>query len=143
MINTLWFNLRPPDGTAPVPLSIAAAGGTGLLQQSIDVATVYNRGELAGIELEVIANGVAPGSSKTLTVYYAFSSYRNRNVAELATAAASQAITLDNTASARRCYSLPIVYQGAAYLHIWFDLTALAAGSGITLELRVNAKTAN
>lgn len=141
MINTLWFNLKKPDGSAPVVLAIPAAGGTGLLQQIINCATVYNRGELAGIELEVIANGVAPGAAKTLTVKYAFSSYDNRNVAELATAAASQAITLENTASVRQCYSLPVVYQGAQYLHVWFDCSALAAGAELTLELRVNART--
>lgn len=141
MINTLWFNLKKPNGDPPAVLTIPASGGTGLLQQTIDCGTVYNRGELAGIELEVIANAVAPGSSKTLTVYYAFSSYANRNVAELATAASSQAITLANTASVRRSYSLPVVYQGAQYLHVWFDCSAMAAGAQIDIELRVNAKT--
>lgn len=143
MINTLWFNLRPPDGAAPEVMSIAQAGGNGLLHKVIDCGTVFNRGELAGIELEVIANGVAPGSTKTLTVYYAFSSYDNRNVDELATASDSRAITLANTASVRRSYALPIVYQGAKYLHVWFDSSALAAGAALTLELRVNAKVAN
>lgn len=143
MINTLWFNLRPPNGDAPTRLQIPASGGTGFLHQIVPVATIYNRGELAGIEIELVANGVAPGASKTVTVYYAFSSYDNRNVVELAPLAASQVLDVANVASARRSYVLPILYQGAAYLHIWFDATALAAGSELDLELRVNAKTAN
>lgn len=141
MINTLWFNLKKPNGDAPVALVIPAAGGSGLLQQTIDCATVYNRGELAGIELEVIANNVAPGSSKQLTVKYVFSSYDNRNVDELAPLAASQALDIANVAGARRSYVLPILYQGARFLHVWFDCSALAVGSQLTLELRINAKT--
>ena len=141
MIKTLWTNLRPPDGTAPYALTIAAAGGSNLLQQVVDLATVYNRGDLSAIEVEVITNGTAPGATKDLTVKYAFSSYDNRNTTELSTAAASQALTLANAANARRSYSLPVTYMGAQYLHIWFDCVALAAGAGITIELRVNAKT--
>lgn len=143
MLNTLWFNLKKPDGQAPEVLQIAEAGGTGLLHQIVPVATIYNRGELAGIEIELVANAVAPGASKTVTVYYAFSSYDNRNITELSPLAASQVLDVANVASARRSYVLPILYQGAAYLHIWFDATGLAAGSTLNIELRVNAKTAN
>lgn len=143
MIKTIWTNLRPPDGSPPVVLTIGAAGGTGLLQQAIDLGTVYNRGELAGVELEVLTNSVAPGATKNLTVYYAFSSHDNRTAAQLATAAASQVAELPNSAATIRSYMLPMNYQGAQYLHVWFDLVALTANAVITIELRVNAKTAN
>jgi len=143
MIDTFWNNLRPPDGSAPIILTIGAAGGTGLLQQVIDLGTVYNRGELAGIEVEVTNGVVAPGSTKDLTVYYAFCSKQNRTAVQLAAAAASQACRLTNTASLIQDFMLPVNYQGARYLHIWFDCTSMTAGSVITIELRVNAKTAN
>lgn len=142
MIDTFWTNLRPPQGTAPIVLTIGAAGGSNLLQQVIDLATVYNRGELAGIEVEVLTGVVAP-NAVDLTVKYAFSSYQNRDATQLATAAASQACTLPNAANTRRSYMLPLSYQGARYLHVWFDQAAMATGSLITLELRVNAKIAN
>ena len=142
MINTFWTNLRPPDGSAPIVLTIGAAGGSNLLQQVIDLATVYNRGELAGIEVEVLTGVVAP-NAVDLTVKYAFSSYPNRTAVQLATAAASQVCTLANLANVIRSYMLPLFYQGARYLHVWFDQAAMATGSVITIELRVNAKTSN
>lgn len=141
MIKTLWNNLRPPDGSAPVALTIGATGGSGLLQQVIDLATVYNRGDLAAIELEVKTGVVAPGASKDLTVYYAFCSKDNRTSTQLSTAAASQVCTLANAADTIRVYSLPVDYMGAQFLHVWFDCSSLTAGAVITLELRVNAKT--
>lgn len=140
MINTIWTNLRPPDGTPPIPLTIGPSQ-TGILHVAVDLVTVYNRGELAGIELEVKTGVVPPGVAQTITVWYAFSSYDNRTPTQLATAAASFSATLPNTANTISSYSLPITYQGARFLHVWFDSSAMATGSVPVMELRINAKT--
>ena len=142
MITNLWDNLRPADGSAPVVLTIGAAGGTGLLQQVIDMATVYNRGDKAAIELEVLTGVVAPGTPKNLTIDYAFCSDYNRDSVQLATAQAQKVCALQNTASVRRVYETALVDQTARYLHVWFECDALTAGAVLTLRLRVNAKTA-
>lgn len=142
MITTLWDNLRPANGAAPVPLTIGPAGGTGLLHQVIDLGSVYNRGDKFAIELEILTNGVAPGSSKDLTIDYALCSDDNRDSAQLATAQAQKVCTLANSASVRRVYSTALVDQTARFLHVWFECVALTAGAHLDLRLRVNAKTA-
>lgn len=139
MISTYWNNLQKK-------VQILIGSNQSLVkQQTIDLNTVYNRGELVGILLETVNKVAAPGVSKDLTVYYAFSNYENRTPAELATAAASQACTLPNSAAeTRRTYGLPISYQGGRYLHIWFSTAAFTdASAQVELDLSVLAKTMN
>ena len=141
MIGTFWNNIRTP---VPGVQIILGSGQTQVKQQTIDLQTVYNRGELVGILIETLNKIAAPGASKDLTVYYAFSNNENRVPDELATAAASQACTLANVAGARRTYSLPISYQGGRYLHIWFTTVAFTDVSAqVELDVSVLAKTMN
>ncbi len=143
MIDTFWTNQNPGTGLAPIPLTIGDAAATKVLQQVIDMATIYNRGELTGIEVEVLTGVVAPGATKNLTVSYAFGTKANRSPAQMATAAANQVCVLPNAASSIAVYSLPINYQGARYLYVWFDQDATNAGSLVTLSLAVTAKNKN
>ncbi len=142
MIRTFWNNLRSVIDGAPVPLTIGDQAATGVLHQCIDLATIQNRGDLAGIEVEV-TTGVVNPTAVNLTVFYAFSTKQNRTPTQLLTAAASQACLLPAAANAIRVYTLPLNYQSAQYLHIWFDQEAPASGSLITIELSVVAKNAN
>lgn len=138
MIGTLWSNL-----SRPINRKIVVGSNQSLVEQiTVDLQTVLNRGELVGIFLETLNKVAAPGAAKDLTVYYAFSQYGNRVPAELATAAASFAATLDNSAAARRDYSLPINYQGGRYLHIWFSTPAFTDPTAqVELDVQVLAKT--
>lgn len=138
MIGTLWSNL-----SRLINRKIVVGSNQSLVEQiTVDLQTVLNRGELVGIFLETLNKVAAPGAAKDLTVYYAFSQYANRVPAELATAAASQACTLDNSATARRDYSLPINYQGGRYLHIWFSAPAFTDPTAqVELDVQVLAKT--
>lgn len=138
MISTFWNNIA--QGTQ----ILIGSNQTQVKQQTIDLNTVYNRGELVGILLEVLTKVAAPGSPKNLTVYYAFSNYENRVPAELDTAAANQACVLANSSGVRRTYSLPVSYQGGRYLHIWFTTDSFTnASAQVELDLSVLAKTMN
>lgn len=140
MISTFWNNLSQSPGVQ----ILIGSNQSQVQQQTIDLNSVYNRGELVGLLLEVLTKVAAPGASKNLTVYYAFSNFQNRVPTELATAAANQACELANSANVRRTYSLPIVYQGGRYLHIWFTTDAFTDPTAqVELDLSVLAKTMN
>lgn len=142
MISTLWNNLFTPKPGVQI---LIGSGQTQVKQQTIDLNTVFNRGELVGLLIESVTKVAAPGTAKTVSVFYAFSNYENRVPAELATAAASYDMTLDTGGeNTRRTYSLPIVYQGGRYLHIWFTSVAFTdPTSQQEIDLSVLAKTMN
>src|SRR5690349_14592835 len=115
MIRTFWNNLRSQTDGAPLPLTVGDQAATGILHQVIDLATIQNRGELAGIEVEVLTGVVNP-TAVNLTCFYAFCTKANRTPTQLLTAAASQACLLPAAANTIQVYSLPLNYQGARYL---------------------------
>jgi hypothetical protein len=134
---------------APVarPFSLAVTtvtSETGLGLQVIDLAdnnvgVGANRlATLTSLEFEVRTGGTAPGTSRTVTAYYAFASIGTYTAAEMSTAAASQSLALVNSANTTRVYTLPVVYLGARYLYVWFDHSALDASASFTLIGRVN-----
>lgn len=139
MISTLWNNIARGEQL------LISSGDTLAKHQVINLKDVRNRGELVGILLETLTKVATPGSSKTLTVFYAFSNKANRTPAELYYAQASQALDLaDAAAGTIRSYSLPIAYQGGDYLHIWFTASTFAGPTvQIELDLSVLAKTFN
>lgn len=139
MISTFWNNVARSEQL------LISSGDTLAKHQAINLKNVRNRGELVGILLETMNKVATPGSSKTLTVYYAFSNKENRTPTELATGAASQALDLaDAAAGTIRSYSLPISYQGGDYLHIWFTASTFSTPTAqLELDLSVLAKTFN
>ncbi len=139
MISTLWNNLRTPSPGVQI---LIGSGQTQVKQQTINLKNVRNRGDLAGLLIESLTKVSAPGSSKTISVFYAFSNNANRVPAELATAAAQFDMALDTGgAGTIRVYSLPISYQGGDYLHIWFTSVAFTdPTSQQEIDLTVLAK---
>ncbi len=137
MISSFWNNI------AQGVQILISSGDTSAKHQAINLRDVLNRGDLVGIILETITKTAAPGSSKNLRVYYAFSMYENRSPTELATGAAYQDCALDTGgAGTRRSYSLPINYMGGDWLHIWFTADTFSAPtSQLELDLTVLAKT--
>jgi hypothetical protein len=142
MISILWNNISTPKPGVQI---LIGSNQVQVKQQTIDLNTVFNRGELVGILIETINKVASPGAAKNITTFYAFSNYENRVPAELATAAGSQVMELPNSAAGtRRTYSLPIVYQGGRYLHIWFTSdTFTDASAQAEIDLSVMAKTMN
>ncbi len=142
MISAFWNNIRTPSPGVQI---LIGSNQVQVKQQAIDLNTVFNRGELVGILIETVNKVAAPGVSKNVNVFYAFSNYENRVPAELATAAAEYAMALANSgAGTRRTYSLPIIYQGGRYLHIWFTSDTFTDGSAqVEIDLSVLAKTMN
>lgn len=138
MIKTIWDNVK--NGVRLLINNDSAE--TGILIQGIDVGDVYDPGNMVAVELEVLTNGTAPGSTKNLTIYSAFSSSGSKQPAELATAADSLVCVLANAANVRRVYMMPVYYISARYLYVWFDHDALSNGATLDLTLRINRLTA-
>ncbi|HUD74520.1 MAG TPA: hypothetical protein VMQ76_05560 [Terracidiphilus sp.] len=134
MIKTFWNSSR--NGIRLLIDNVAAQ--TGILHQVIDCATIYNRDHITAIELEVKTGDTAPGSTKNLNLNYAFASDDMKTPDELSTCAATLACALQNSASVRRVYTAPVVYQSAQYLHIWFDHDAMDSGAALDMIVRVN-----
>lgn len=113
---------------------------TGIFLQQIDMESVYNLGDLAAPELEILTGSVAPGAGLNLNLNYAFSSVPNRTVAQLTPAAGTLACAIPSTGNTSKTYTAPVVYQGARYLYLWYDHDALPAGATLELTQRVSAK---
>src|SRR5262245_58429529 len=121
MISSFWNNIAQSD-----PM-IVTSGMTDGLHRAIHLRNVLNRGDLQGLIIETLTKVAAPGASKNLRVYYAFSMKENRDPAQLLTAATYQDLALDSGGvGTRRSYSLPINYMGGDYLHIWFTADAFS-----------------
>ncbi len=143
MISSFWTNIAPPEDAAQI---LIASAQTQVKQQVIDLNKVFNRGELVGILIETLTKVAAPGAADlAISVFYAFSMRSDRTPAQLATAAAEYEMLLDaGGVGTLRSYSLPIVYQGARYLHIWFTSDTFTNGtSQQELVINVLAKTMN
>jgi hypothetical protein len=142
MIGTIWSNIHTPKPGVQI---LVGSAETQVDQQVIDLNTVFNRGELVGLLIELVTKVAAPGTDKNLTVFYAFSDYADRTPAQLATAAGDgYPMPLDTGGvNTRRSYSAPIIYQGGRYLHIWFTADTFDGGSQQEVDLRVLAKTMN
>lgn len=143
MIGTIWSNIHTPKPGVQILIGSAE---TQVDQQVIDLNTVFNRGELTGLLIELVTKVAAPGTDKNLTVFYAFSDYADRTPEQLATAAGDgYVMALDaGGVGTRRTYAAPIIYQGGRYLHIWFTAdTFTDVTSQQEVDLRVLAKTMN
>lgn len=142
MIGTLWNNIHTPKPGVQI---LIGSDESQVEQQVIDLNSVFNRGELVGILIETVTKVAAPGTDMGVTVFYAFSNYSDRTPAQLATAAAEFEMLLDTGGvGTRRTYSLPIVYQGGRYMHIWFTSDAFTdPTSQQEIDLSVMAKTMN
>lgn len=139
MIESLWLNTAtPPQGVGSQLLIVNDNAEMGILHQAVDLGLVQNLGSQACLELEVLTNGTAPGANTTLTAWMAFCSLENKVPIELSTAALSQVLNLANLPTVRRIYLCPLLFMGARYFHLWFDHTALAAGSTLEITARVN-----
>lgn len=126
----------------PIVLSITnVTSQSGVSLQEIDLqgigATGYYSRDKVAVEVEVLTNATAPGSSRTLTVYYALAGKAGLTAAELATAASNQVCDLPNASATKRVYTLPVVYISGRYLYLYFDHTARDAGSTLTVTLRI------
>lgn len=139
MIGNFWNNIG--NGTQ----ILIASGDTLAHLQVIDLQTVYNRGELVGLAIDLLTKVASPGSGKKVTVFYAFSTKGNRTAAELYYAAASQDLTLDSGgAGTSRGYTLPINYQAGRYLYFWFTADAFTDPTAqLEADITALAKTMN
>ncbi len=143
MISSFWNNIHTPNNDTGLGAQILiSASQTQVNQQTVDLNTVQNRGELVGLLIESLTKVAAPGSSQVISVFYAFTNKPGRTPAQLATAAAQYDMPLDTGAAGTlRTYNLPIVYQGGRYLSFWFTSTAFTGGSQQELDVTVLAKT--
>lgn len=141
MIGTLWNNLAPAVNQQ---ILISSADALAKLQV-IDTQIVYNRGEMVGIQLGITNKILTPGSGKNLRVYYAFSTRQFNTVAQMATAASFFDCALTDAADGNlQVYSLPLNYQGARYLYIWFTADTFTNPTAqLELDLSVMAKNMN
>lgn len=141
MIGTLWNNLAD----AVSRQILISSADTLANKQVIDCQIVYNRGEMVGIQLAVTNKVLTPGAGKNLRVYYAFSNYQYRTVAQMLTASTYYDCPLTDAADGNvQEYALPINYQGARYLYVWFTAEAFTNPTAkLELELAVQAKNMN
>jgi hypothetical protein len=121
-------------------ISVLADSGTNKLHQVVDLVDVQNAGDIVVVEVALKTNGVAPGADKTVTVNAAFCSLSSATPTELSTNVAEQVCALEDAADTRRFYMLPLLWQGARFLHIWFDADARDAGSAIEITTYINTK---
>ncbi len=143
MISSFWTNIAPPEDATQI---LIASNQTQVNHQVIDLNTVFNRGELVGLLIETLTKVIAPGAADLgISVFYAFSMRSDRTPAQLATGAAEYEMTLDaGGVGTLRSYSLPIVYQGGQFLHIWFTSDTFTNGtSQQEVVINVLAKTMN
>jgi hypothetical protein len=121
---------------APIVFTAAAISGTGL--RSVDLFGRSPIPESVGISFRAQGNAVAPGSGKTVTVYYALAPSPNMTIAELGGAASNQELALPAGAGGHAEFTLPVIVAGQRYLYLWFDHTAFDAGAGLTLTPVIN-----
>lgn len=97
------------------------------------------------LQAKVTNSATAPGATKTVTVYYAFSGDDITDVS--ATGAPLQfegnaetalAVALQNTVSVvQRHITAPIEIRGR-YLYVWYDITALGTGATVSITVDIN-----
>lgn len=105
-----------------------AAGGVGLNKKHYDLSQAQNVGDYCTLELYIKTGGVSPGAAKNITIFSAFCTERlGISADELRTAAQSQVCLLPDAINTRRFYMTQLQYQGAGFLHVWYDCDALNA----------------
>ena len=126
----------------PISISITSVSSvTGTALQVVDLSGTgsvqYASRDKVSVEVEVVNNSTAPGASRTVTVYYGFASVGTYTAAQMGNNASNQVLSLANSASVTRVYTLPVVYSSGRYLYLWLDHTARDAGSTLAITVRV------
>lgn len=121
-------------------LPFAEAGGVGLNKKVFDMSEVQNQGDYCTLELMLKTNGTAPGAAKNLSIFMAWCTEADPTAAELLTPAIETPIVLVNSINTRRFYMTTLQYQGARFLHVWFNMDALAVGAALAGRLAVSVK---
>lgn len=126
----------------PVTVAITSVSSvTGAYLEIVDLgdqaALSASARDKIAVEISILNNATAPGAARTVTAYYALASVGTYTAAQMATAASSQVMAVENTASVTRVYTLPVIYMSGRYLYLWFDHTARDSGSVLTLTIRV------
>jgi len=126
----------------PITVSITSVSSvTGAYLEIVDLgdqsALNASARDKIAVEISILNNATAPGAARTVTAYYGLASVGTYTAAQMATAASSQVLAVENTVSVTRVYTLPVIYMSGRYLYLWFDHTARDSGSVLTLTIRV------
>lgn len=118
-----------------------AAGGTGLNLTTVPLKQIYDDRKEFSFVIEVLTNGTAPGTDKTLTFYFASTDSPVNGAAytaaELSTASEVYALALEDAGDTRRVYVVPNARSVGPYMHYWFDLTALDGGAALNVNVKL------
>jgi hypothetical protein len=104
--------------------------------QSIDLTGV-GRSEFA-LSLTCTGNATAPGAASTITFYYAFSPDLGATVGQFRGFTTLPVISLANLANFINRFTTQRIVPNAAIFYLWFDRSALPAGTTISIQARIS-----